>query len=77
MHYRIELVDEPAEYVEPILQHYSNALNKKPGSIDTLSKFLESIPNKYNRQFSFTDGSLLPKEEIEWTKMKPVAYEKK
>lgn len=77
VHYRIELVDEPAEYVEPILQHYSNALNKKPGSIDTLSKFLESIPNKYNRQFSFTDGSLLPKEEIEWTKMKPVAYEQK
>ncbi len=77
VHYRIELVDEPAEYVEPILQHYRNALNNKPGSIDTLSKFLESIPNKYNRQFSFTDGSLLPKEEIEWAKMKPVAYEKK
>ncbi len=76
-HYRIELVDEPAEYVEPILQHYSNALNKNPGSIDALSKFLDSIPNKFNRQFSYTDGSLLPKQELEWAKMKQVAYEKK
>jgi collagenase-like PrtC family protease len=76
--YRIELVDEPAEYVYDILEKYRNILmspNNNSEEISSLLEYLEVIPNKYGLSQGSGQGSLAPTVERERGSLKKTAYQ--
>jgi collagenase-like PrtC family protease len=75
--YRIELVDEPAEYVYDILEKYRNILITPNNSeeISSLLEYLEVIPNKYGLSQGSGHGSLAPTVERERGSLKKTAYQ--
>ena len=72
-HYRIELVDEPGEFVEPLLSKYRDLIEKGPNAQENLLRFLDEVPNRYSRLQGFSAGSLEPIKERERGTLKPTA----
>ena len=75
--YRIELVDEPSEYVYDILEKYHKLLLSPTDSvaIESLTDYLELVPNKYGLQQGSDLGSLKPSEERGRSSLKKTAYQ--
>lgn len=69
--FRIELVDEPAEQVEPILGAYKDVLSgtQSPGIV---WKWLDGLPSRFGNVEGVTAGSLDVKVERLPASMKPV-----
>jgi len=84
-HYRIELVDERPEHVEPLLQRYRRMLQSAkadPSDLKTQEKqleefyaWLDKLPDSNGRAQGHDVGSLKPTVEREWTKMKLTAHQ--
>lgn len=71
--FRVELVDEPAEQVEPILEAYRDVLSgqRSPGSA---WKWLGTLPARFGAVEGLTTGSLEVKGERTTASLKPVAW---
>ncbi|CAL8464366.1 g3901 [Coccomyxa elongata] len=71
--FRVELVDEPAEQVEPILEAYRDVLSgeRPPGSA---WKWLGTLPARFGAVEGLTTGSLEVKGERTAASLKPVAW---
>ncbi|KAK9904967.1 hypothetical protein WJX75_006604 [Coccomyxa subellipsoidea] len=71
--FRVELVDEPAEQVEPILEAYRDVLlgQRSPGSA---WKWLGTLPARFGAVEGLTTGSLEVKGERTAASLKPVAW---
>jgi hypothetical protein len=69
--FRVELVDEPAEQVEPLLEAYRDVLRgtRSPGSA---WKWLEGMPSRFGAVGGMTAGSLEVKAERLAASLKPV-----
>ena len=75
--FRIELVDEPAEYVYDILEKYRDVI-ASPNDEDALSsllEYLEVVPNKYGLSQGSNLGSLAPTVEKDRRDLKKTAYQ--
>ena len=72
--FRIELVDEPAEFVAPLLSLYRDVLVKKEGAQERLSTYLHgSVQNSIGKIQGASGGSLVPSKERDWQSLKPTA----
>eukprot|EP00466_Bigelowiella_natans_P012210 jgi/Bigna1/34861/e_gw1.7.7.1 len=74
--FRIELVDEPAEQVQPILQRYRDVLEGEMPHQE-LWKWLHSIPDANGLAQGVTKGSLEPKAERKREDLKPTSHHAK
>jgi len=74
-HFRIELVDEPASVVLPLLEKYLAVCQGVQGALDELSRYLMMVPNGNGDKQGFGPGSLAPNEEIAWSKLRKTAAE--
>ncbi len=83
-HYRIELVDESPDYVEPLLNKYQillqTAIHKDSliyhkQKLPEILTWLKSVPNGEGKPQGVSSGSLKPTVEIQWNKMKTTAYQ--
>lgn len=75
--FRIELVDEPADVVEPLLSGYrAVASAQEKHSVQDLMTWLGEIPDGNGRSQGVTLGALLPTVELSRNKLKPTAYQK-
>lgn len=85
-HYRVELVDERPEHVEPLLQRYRRMLqsvHSNPTDLRAQQKqledfymWLDKLPDSNGRAQGHDVGSLKPTVEREWTRMKLTAHQK-
>lgn len=70
--FRIELVDEPAEYVEPLLQRYCDmVLGTAPAG--QLWRWLRELPDANGRQHGVGSGSLETHQERTAKSLRPSA----
>jgi collagenase-like PrtC family protease len=77
-YFRIELVDEDADYVEPLLSKYreiilSNNIFNREKMVGNLLEWLSSLPNRNGIAQGVNAGSLEPINERDRTTLKPTA----
>lgn len=70
--FRVELVDEDAESVAPLLNGYRDLLRGEL-SASKLWQRLQRIPDANGRVHGCSEGSLAPKAEVAWSGMKKTA----
>ena len=67
-------MDEPAEYVAPLLTLYRDALDRREGAQEELMAYLENVvPNGIGKILGASAGSLVPSKERNWNSLKPTA----
>ena len=74
--FRIELVDEPAASVAPLLESYRATLEGRKTVRDAWT-FLETMPDANGRRHGVGEGSLAVAAERERADMKQTAYQSK
>lgn len=73
--FRLEFVDEPADRVGPLLQHYHDVCLAVEGSVAKLGALLDSVPNSNGLRQGYSAGTLLPQQEKSKGDMKMTAAE--
>jgi collagenase-like PrtC family protease len=74
--FRIELVDEPASVVRPLLEKYRSVCRHEEGAVKTLLDWLDEVPDGNGRFQGSTAGSLKPTAELSRDRLKQTAYQK-